>query len=81
MNGMEMMVSSLLKAAGFNPEEIKASIINTMARFETMANDLQNSINQINARLERIEKRLDIAAESEDTSKAISVARREAAEQ
>lgn len=69
-SGMEMLVESVLKAAGFNPKEIFENVEQTVASFKNAADKLQQSQNEIhgqlaviNARLERIERHLEIASD------------------
>ncbi len=70
MSGMEMMMNSLLKAAGFDPTELKLAIENTIGGFQNMAREIFNRIDAIDkrqaiidARLERLELHLGVGAE------------------
>ena len=69
MTGMEMMMNSLLKAAGFDPTELKAAIENTIGGFQAMAKAIFDRIDAIDkrqsiidARLERLENHLGVDA-------------------
>ena len=73
LSGMEMMLNSLLKAAGFDPNEIAKNIQITVKGFQDATVALQKRLDAIhaeqqlmNARLERIEMALDIQVENGD---------------
>ena len=74
--GMEVMLNSLLKAAGFDPREIAENVGKTVTQFQAAMQALQMTLTrieqtqaQINARLERVEQALaitDEVAENQD---------------
>jgi prefoldin subunit 5 len=76
-SGMEVMLNSLLKAAGFDPREIAENVAKTIQQFQQAMNALQMTLSrieqsqaQINVRLERIETAMaitDEVAENQDT--------------
>ena len=73
LSGMEMMMHSLLKAAGFNPQELIATVEKTVTGFQQATEALQARLNAIDetnrimsAQLERIEKALEISGEGAD---------------
>lgn len=74
-SGMEMMVNSVLKMAGFDPTELKASIENVIGGFQKLAQEIFNRVDNIdkqnaiiNARLERLELHLGVSNEPAHTN-------------
>lgn len=73
-SGFEMMLMSLLRQAGFDPDKIAQNIASTVAQFQDATKALQLRLDaidktqqQIDARLERIEIALEISGEKSDT--------------
>ena len=54
LSGMEMMIQSLMKAAGFNPEEIAKATV-------TVVDQMRNGLALVNTNLEAIRKEQEIA--------------------
>lgn len=69
LSGMEMMMNSLLRAAGFDPTELRENITQGITGFQTAIKALQSRLDQIDARLERIENHLEISAGSADNER------------
>lgn len=61
LSGVEMMLNSLLKATGFDPSVLKSQIEQTINGFEMATKLLQQRLDQIDARLERLEIHLGIS--------------------
>lgn len=77
LSGIEMMMNSLLKAAGFDPRIIADNVVKTVKEFQDATAALQHRLDAVdlhlmenNARLERIELALEIRRESVDTDTA-----------
>jgi len=73
-SGMEMMLMSLMRSAGFDPNEIAKNIALTVKGFQDATTALALRLeaidqkqNQIAAQLERIELALEIRTETGDT--------------
>jgi hypothetical protein len=54
-SGTDMLATTLLRAAGFDPKEIFASFEAMKRDLPTFANNLKNKVDAIDARLSRIE--------------------------
>lgn len=74
-SGMEMMLNSLLKAAGFDPTELKKNIEETVSGFQQMARTIGERLEAIDkrqaiidARLERMEIHLGVSVEPAHTN-------------
>ena len=72
-SGMEMMLNSLLKAAGFDPKLIVQNVENFAQQFQGALAQLQARLDMIDARLERLEIALEVASLKEDNEAAIPV--------
>jgi hypothetical protein len=55
-SGMEMMAANLLRALGIDPEKLTKEFQERIAQFEQGLQALNNSLVQINQRMDRIEK-------------------------
>jgi len=78
LSGMEQMLNSLLKAAGFDPRQITENIDKTVKGFQGAMQALQDRLDKIDqrqtiidARLERIEIHLAISPRTEDNGETI----------
>lgn len=76
LSGMEMMLNSLLKAAGFDPSVIRKNIEDAAGSFKgaidalaSRLDAIDNRMAQIDARLQRIEIAMDIAPENGESDK------------
>ena len=74
-SGMEMMINSLLRAAGFDAEELKKNISDTIGGFQLMAKSIFDKLESIDAeqkiisiRLERLEKHLGVGEDRAHTN-------------
>lgn len=77
LSGMEMMLNSILKAAGFDPSIIKKNIEDAASSFKGAIDALamrldtiDKRLETIDARLQRIEIQMDIAPENGETDSA-----------
>lgn len=84
MNGMEMLLNSLMKSAGINPQEIMGNIEQFATALKTTIDTVHEQLTRIEAeqhviaaRLERIELALDIKASTADTAPLQIAARRD----
>jgi hypothetical protein len=75
MSGMEMMLASALRAAGFDPVAIKANIEQFVGSLVSSIQGLHSKADnnaivqaEILARLKRIEAKMDIPAELDDNA-------------
>ncbi len=67
MSGMEMMLNSLLKAAGFDPTELRNGVEEFATGLQATMQNANKRLSIIDARLERIEIALAISREKEET--------------
>lgn len=65
MNGMEMMVASLLRAAGLDPVKIQVQVLEHADKFQKSLELLNAQLALISARLEAIERCIDRDAAGE----------------
>lgn len=78
-SGMEMMLASLMKAAGFDPKQLEKAIVETVDGFRQMVVALGERLDKIDqkqavidARLERIEHALNLHPDKAEAVRAIA---------